>query len=528
MQPKKLTQNLNKIFYKSTIYLYIVLIFISSIFFNFYSGYRGVFPIDSFLIYDAGYKVLNGFHPFKDYWSITGPVLDYLQYFFFKIFGVNWFSYLLHSSTVNIAVSIILFYFFLIVGLDKIYCFLYAFCCSILAYPTAGTPFMDHHAVFFSFISIIFLLLALKENKDKFWFFVPIFLFISFLSKQIPSAYLLFLFFFTVLIFIYIIPVKKFRFLFFLFLGSIIPFITLFIFFLVNEIPLENFLLQYIFFPYEIGAERNLKIDLGLNNILYKYKFIYFSLIPLSIVLYKVIKKKLYKKLEVKKDLFIILLTCLSVLVFIYAQILTKNQILIFFLIPFCLGISHFYIRKYYNKKIIINFILVVLILSTFKFHLRFNENKKFMEFRNTNFDLAVQAEILDDSMKGLNWITPKYQNKPSYEINLLNEIKKKIILDKTRKVIISDYQILPSITATRNIAPNKWFDELSVPDKNDKFFHQYKKFFIAKLSQQSIETVYVVGNKELYLKDMFNQECSKKNRINEIALKINIKNCLN
>ncbi len=93
---------------------------------------------------------------------------------------------------------------------------------------------------------------------------------------------------------------------------------------------------------------------------------------------------------------------------------------------------------------------------------------------------------------------------------------------------IISDYQILPSITATRNIAPNKWFDELSVPDKNDKYFHQYKKFFIDKLSQQSIETVYVVGNKELYLKDMFNQECSKKNRISEIALKINIKNCLN
>ena len=77
MQQKKLTQNLNK----KKIYFYIVLIFISSIFFNFYSGYRGIFPLDSFAIYDGGYKVFNGFHPFKDYWSITGPLLDYLQYF---------------------------------------------------------------------------------------------------------------------------------------------------------------------------------------------------------------------------------------------------------------------------------------------------------------------------------------------------------------------------------------------------------------------------------------------------------------
>ena len=30
------------------------------------------------MIYDAGYKVLNGYHPFKDYWSITGPILAFL------------------------------------------------------------------------------------------------------------------------------------------------------------------------------------------------------------------------------------------------------------------------------------------------------------------------------------------------------------------------------------------------------------------------------------------------------------------
>ena len=55
---------------------------ISSIFFTFYYGFIGIFPIDSFLIYDAGYKLFNGYHPFRDYWSITGPILDYIQFVF--------------------------------------------------------------------------------------------------------------------------------------------------------------------------------------------------------------------------------------------------------------------------------------------------------------------------------------------------------------------------------------------------------------------------------------------------------------
>ena len=62
---------------------YILLIIILSFSVNYYSGFRGVFPIDSFLIFDSGYKVLNNYYPFKDYWSITGPFLDYIQYIFF-------------------------------------------------------------------------------------------------------------------------------------------------------------------------------------------------------------------------------------------------------------------------------------------------------------------------------------------------------------------------------------------------------------------------------------------------------------
>ena len=84
MQQKKLTQSLIKINTLIKKFGIIFLIISIGCLINFYSGYRGVFPLDSFLIYEAGYKVLNNYHPFKDYWSITGPVLDYLQFLFFQ------------------------------------------------------------------------------------------------------------------------------------------------------------------------------------------------------------------------------------------------------------------------------------------------------------------------------------------------------------------------------------------------------------------------------------------------------------
>ena len=40
------------------------------------SGWSPLFSFD-------GEYPTNGFHPFRDYWSITGPFLDYIQFFFF-------------------------------------------------------------------------------------------------------------------------------------------------------------------------------------------------------------------------------------------------------------------------------------------------------------------------------------------------------------------------------------------------------------------------------------------------------------
>ena len=125
--------------------------------FNIYYGYLGIFPIDSFLIFDSGYYVLNGFFPFKDYWTITGPLLDYFQAFLFLIFGVNWFSYVIHAALINLNLALFSYSVFVQLGLKNFYSFIYSVGVALLAYPHIGTPFIDHHSTIFSLLSIYFL-----------------------------------------------------------------------------------------------------------------------------------------------------------------------------------------------------------------------------------------------------------------------------------------------------------------------------------------------------------------------------------
>ena len=169
---------------------YFIILIIFSISINQYYGYKGINPLESFFSFNSGYDVLNGYYPFKDYWTITGPFIDFIQALFFKIFGVSWFSYVLHASIINFIIVISTFYILNKFKLDITYCFLYSLLISILAYPSSGTPYVDHQSSYFSIIAIYCFILALKTNLKIYWFFLPIILGIAFLIKQAPSGHI--------------------------------------------------------------------------------------------------------------------------------------------------------------------------------------------------------------------------------------------------------------------------------------------------------------------------------------------------
>jgi hypothetical protein len=58
--------------------------------FNWATGHRGVFLLDQSMIFDGGWRILQGQTPYKDFLLPFGPVTFYIQAAFFKLFGVNW------------------------------------------------------------------------------------------------------------------------------------------------------------------------------------------------------------------------------------------------------------------------------------------------------------------------------------------------------------------------------------------------------------------------------------------------------
>ena len=517
------------IFRKKIFGIYLIILAIFSIFINQYFSNRGIFPIDSFLIFDAAYNILTGQHPFKDYWSITGPFLDYIQSLFFLVFGINWFSYALHSSFLNMVLALFTFYFLCKVGLNNFYSFVYSLGVSILAYPSIGTPFIDHHAVILSVLSIFSLSLGILFKNSLFWFLTSLFLVLSFFSKQIPSVYFLVLFFFTISFCLFYLKNLNKRNFIFLLSGILIPLLLIYCVFLINEIPINSFLNQYILYPYSLGEERMDVLTLDFKNLIGQFKFIYLASIPLVVSAFMLIFKK-DKNLIQKEELVISLLFLGSIAVIIYYQLLTKNQVLIFFFIPILVALSHLYAEKYIKKKYFVHFVLIIFIISTFKYHLRFNQNKKFMDLVSADISLAVDAGQLDSRLSGLQWITPHYLQNPQNEINFLINVKNILSETKERKMIITDYQFFSSLIKNKFASPNKWYDNRSIPDKKNKYYNMHKNFFLSKIKEKKIEYLFFIGkhkHKMSFFKEFINEnECVASEQIDELLVKFDISKC--
>ena len=509
--------------------IYISFLLISSISFNFYYGYLGVFPIDSFLIYNAGHNVLNGFHPFKDYWSITGPLLDYIQFIFFLLFDVNWFSYVLHAAIINFIITIFSFYFFIKMGLNISFSFIYSLCISILAYPLIGTPFVDIHAVIFSLISVSLMNLGIFYKKNNFFYYSAILIILSFFSKQIPSAYILLSQILILLFYIYACNKKNYKPLINYLMIIFLSFIFILVFFFINDIPIKNFIVQYILYPASIGSERTSELSFTFNKIIGQFKFIYLSLLPILGVILILLRKKI-KNIEITRDLIILISTIIVSLIFIYCQMITRNQILIFFLIPYYLAISQIYTTKYWNRKSVLPIILILLLVSTAKYHQRFNNEKKFMDLDGYDINLVLNSKVIDSTLSGLKWISLDFIDEPDEEIKLIKNTKEFLLNDIENKIYITDYQFFQSITKNDNISPNKWYDALSIPSEKNKYFANYKLFFLESLKKQQIDNIYFISlerKEEIFINSVIdNKKCLNFEKINKILTKFIFKNC--
>ena len=102
-----------KIFLKFETNTYLSLVLLSfSFLINYIYASNGVFPIDTFLHYDSSYRITQGEYPIKDFWVVSGILVDFLGALFFEVFGINWNTYILHSSLINCLITISTYIFF--------------------------------------------------------------------------------------------------------------------------------------------------------------------------------------------------------------------------------------------------------------------------------------------------------------------------------------------------------------------------------------------------------------------------------
>jgi len=283
--------------------------------------------MDSFHFFDSGYRVLNGDLPFIDYWLVKVPLLDYIQAVFFYIFGINWQSYVLHASLINALITISTFFVLKNFKLKTIYCFLYSLLFSILAYPSSGTPFVDHHSAFFSLLGIYSLLLAINNQRKLYWALIPVFLGFAFLSKQVPATYVILSVGF--ILFLYSLVNKKFDCIKYSLISSLSFVALILIFGKFQGITLSSFLDQYIFYPQTIGAERFKNLNLTFKDVIENFILIHLAIIPLF---YENLKKIFSIKNYIKHNNFYIFLVLLFLTFsLILHQLLTKIKHLYFF-----------------------------------------------------------------------------------------------------------------------------------------------------------------------------------------------------
>ena len=480
-------------------FFYLILIFLFSFFINFYYAKFGSFPIDTFLHYDSAFRILNNEYPIRDYWIVSGFIIDFLQSFFFKILGVNWFAYTFHSSIFNFFISAFSYYFFLSLGLNKTKSLIYTLSFATLAYTISGTPFVDHHATFFLLISTYLIIIALNfPQKNYFWIFIVMLFFLSFLSKQVPTVYvimsqgaiLLYFFFKTK-------EMNVIKIIFF----SLIFFFILFLFLLIYlKIDFKLFYIQYLDYPRTIGFDRYDRFEKSFEIFFNQYKFLF---LPIILILIIKFKKTQNRKFDFSlKELIVFLILLAFSMSLLFHQIMTRNQIFIYFLIPIFLALleSEIQIFNTKNKKYFSIILIMFTIFITLKYHYRFNETRKFHEMEKIDLDKSISAFTIDKSLNGLKWITPSFKNDPEKEILILQKTKNRIEKINHQIILITHYLFLDSVTKKKLNYPSRTFttEGASIPMRNHRFYADYKRFLIHKIKENNVKEIYFLKHENI------------------------------
>jgi hypothetical protein len=216
--------------------------------------------------------------------------------------------------------------------------------------------------------------------------------------------------------------------------------------------------------------------------------------------------------------------------VLIFHQVITKNFIFIFFLIPLLGSFIHINLQNTKKFKTLISVLLILTTLFlTIKYHLRFNESRKMLNLEKVDLNIGINAKLLHPSLNGLKWITREHFNDPKNEIKVIDESMKIIKKDKTKKMLLSGYLFFSAVLDEDLNNPSRWpsLGDASNPNFNNIYYKNYEEFVINLIKTKKIETLYsTIDNQEDIFVNIFDKNCMKTKEINDFLTKHDIRDC--
>jgi hypothetical protein len=157
---------------------------------NVHYGPRGFMPLDHSVVFDGGWRILDGQVPFRDFTTPNALTPSFLQAGFFLAFGVTWKAYVLHATIFNALFAVLVYVLLRLSGGSLLTAAFYAGLSGIVFYPPLGVPFHDQHAFFFMLLAITLAVSARRVHGPRaqlvLWALVPFALGAAALSKQTP------------------------------------------------------------------------------------------------------------------------------------------------------------------------------------------------------------------------------------------------------------------------------------------------------------------------------------------------------
>ena len=508
---------------KSFEFSLIIIVILISFGVNFYFGHQGLMPLDDLQNFNSGLRVLNGDFPFRDYYSITGPILDIWQGNIYKILGVNWQSFLVHASIMNCLYSLSIFFFLKNLKFNSINCFFYSLSAGLLMYPTAGNPTVEHNSLILSVVATLIFFIALIQNKRNYIFISILIFFIAFFTKQVPTSYFII---FCFLIYLFrIFSNYDVSTLAHIFIYTLIISIFFLIYLNLNNVSFENIYDQYVTIATNLGGNRLaiLNFDFVYENIS-KLFFLLFILIPSIYLSY------ITKKLDIS-----IILIGLSLIIIFY-EVHSNNQPITFSLLPLYVSLFYYFYSKenlelkfvryflyliivyafyrilryeifyififislslviYFKKNVTINNLLIVyLFITSCLYFEKYVKIRAWDDLSKNQVSKGFDGSLIDSKFKFLKWRTVYYENTDEEKKLIFSTLDYLKSLDKTvNYILISDYQIYNAILNKKDFSPVKyWFENATYPSKNHRLREKFEMFFKSKIKKNEISQIIV------------------------------------